>query len=466
MQISTFSDAHEFISFLKSKVEHESPAEMTIENSWQKLINERDEPMKPSQIAAADVSMLTAEPVTVEAEPVDISMNSDPSSVIFDDIDFDELPFPSQITWTWTQEPDIAPADVIEKENVEDEQICDEFEFELDWALTQRVKTSQEQDEQPKEEFIGFTTGTGRALPPPSEEAMKRAQQLIEEPLSVNEQAKEEITFGFTTGKGKSLPPPSKEALERAKQLIEDTPPPQPPESFGFTTGKGKAMPPPSEAAMKRAQSLINEVEEPHSTAFSTGFSTGKGRVLPPPSEEAMKRAKSLIESADAGIENQSFSVGFSTGKGRTLPPPSKEALLKAQQLTSSSIDSLPAASFGFSSGNGRLLPPPSKEALERANRLIQSEEKENIPAPIVSIKPTPKPIISNHRSSLSTAFRRPRQQIVKPVPATSSSSSIILRTKPTSLFDLTFSQPRQKLAQYFSLPTRHSPTIYAQFNM
>lgn len=461
MQISTFSDAHEFISYLKSKVEHESSTEMTIENSWQKLINERDELMKPSQIAAADVSMLTAEPL-IEAEPVDISMNSDPSSVIFDDIDFDELPFPSQITWTWTQEPEIAPADVIEKGTVEEEHICDEFEFELDWALTQRIKASQEQDEQPKEQFIGFTTGTGRALPPPSEEAMKRAQQLTEEPL---DRTKEEITFGFTTGKGKSLPPPSKEALERAKQLIEDTPSP-PPESFGFTTGNGKAMPPPSEAAMKRAQSLINDTEKPQPNSFSVGFSTGKGRILPPPSNEAMKRAKSLIESAETELENPSFSAGFSTGKGRILPPPSKEALLKAQQLTSSLIDDPlpPAVSLGFSSGNGRLLPPPSKEALERANRLIQSKDKENIPAPIVSIKPTPKPIIPNNRSSLSTAFRRPRQQQLKP--PSKSSSSIIPKVKPTSLFDLKSSQPRQKLAQYFSLPTRHSPIIYAQFNM
>lgn len=109
--------------------------------------------------------------------------------------------------------------------------------------------------------FPMFTTGKGKAMPPPSEEALKRAKTLIDtvgtdgtdridridgtvdivNPISNSKSNKTNSSapVGFSTGRGKALPPPSEEAIARANKLIE-----APKKDPGLSTGAKKPLVP------------------------------------------------------------------------------------------------------------------------------------------------------------------------------------------------------------------------------
>jgi hypothetical protein len=175
--------------------------------------------------------------------------------------------------------------------------------------------------EESKPVIVGFTTGRGVSLPPPSRDAIKRACSLIDDDVDdsnelfakMNSEATRDdvndsipsIMPMFAKANGKSIPPPSEESLKRAKCIIEEPEAieDQFPKVVGFTTGKGKALPPPSEESIKRANALIscaNSVDssnvENEKIPENVGFSTGKGRAIALPSAEALERAKNAID--------------------------------------------------------------------------------------------------------------------------------------------------------------------------
>ncbi|KAL2913704.1 hypothetical protein HK105_206720 [Polyrhizophydium stewartii] len=85
--------------------------------------------------------------------------------------------------------------------------------------------------------FVGFTTAGGRSLPPPSEEARKRSEALMAQaereantaPMPMSETTASDarpadaatFSVGFTTGSGKKLAPPSKQAIRRSARILE-----------------------------------------------------------------------------------------------------------------------------------------------------------------------------------------------------------------------------------------------------
>ncbi len=435
-------------------------------------------------IAFLEEDLMLSEP-EAPSTAMDVSMNmADVTMLTVMDADFDDLPFPSQIPVTDGEAEvevdefdDFEEADLIEHDLMDEE--CDElFEFELDMTLTQLPITAIEQVDslddfsaQQAPQFTSFTTGKGRALPPPSEESIKRAKRLVEEEVEEKSIIEEvPIVVGFSTGKGRALPPPSKEALERAQAVIgsEDKNPTVSTSSFGgFSTGKGKSLPPPSREALEKAQSLMGADEK--SITPTTGFSSGKGKALLPPSKEVLERAQTHIgnenDTVPSSATNSAASFGgFSTGKGKAMPPPSKEALERAQGIISSrafneeppiTTNQMPS----FSIGKGKVMPPPSKEALQRAQSLVNSsnETNENLP---------PKqPTAIAFQSSVPPkrrAWKQPRQILTK------APTEVNKKLPPVSLFELKSTQTRLKLAKYFtpSPSPAHSSEVYSQFGM
>ena len=363
--------------------------------------------------------------------------------------------------------------------------------FDFDLPSSQFPAT---QVEEPPNFALGFKTGKGNLLPPPSTAAMKRALSLIEldntegkgiialkvtekvkrsrsfvegeEDLSMNEKSQTDgmlavpVFPSFSTAKGKILPPPSKEAMDRALGLIggeieENTEL----RSIVFSTGRGKLIPPPSKAALERARTLIDNVDYistennisdrgkvfPSSskegaldTPIHVGFSTGKGKALPSPSKEALEHARFIID--DPIAEN----VGF------RIPPPSKAELDRAKSQENFSSNPNIPVSIGFSTGKGRALPPPSDEAMLKAFNLVTSSDNPNTANTKLVSKSLPPVVraqsaikhnnpLANARPlkvfSLSTAWKRPRKPVLSTTKPKSTNSTI--KVEPVKLFDL-----------------------------
>ena len=386
--------------------------------------------------------------------------------------------------------------DLIES-NVTDD--CDLYNLDLDIPMSQFPNTqmmsrsylSDELNETTQKtenvHFVGFSTGRGKQLPPPSDESLKKALQIIESVDEASQPDESHQPFqtivkppsfgGFSTGKGTILPPPSKEAMKRARSLMDlddlDETGDESPILPVFKTGRGKSLPPPSEEAIKRAHSLIEEEKENRFEVpdlAPIGFATAKGKILPLPSKAALDKAKNLI-GADEFASTESLEVHFSTGRGTKVPRPSEEALKLAADLVKSVNfpAEQPGDFVGFSTGKGKTMPSPSEEALKRAKQLVEtdafSDVIETSNQPIVtktkqsSVAPLPKKPFS-----LSTAWKRTRRpaQSHKPPPAK-------IKTEPVKLFDLSaLGQQRYNLKEFFQQTPNLciSPSEYKFFEM
>ena len=309
-------------------------------------------------------------------------------------------------------------------------------------SITRGVNDSESDKIVNSNTFIGFKTGKGVILPPPSNEALKRARSLVElDELKANDENFDDV---------------NNEVIEESKSVEAPSPFPM------FTTGHGKVLLPPSEEAMKRAKSFL-EIEQGNSdmnlnkkstvAAPFPAFSTGRGKILPPPSDEAIKRAAALmndnenINTTNSYGTDNNFTASFSTGRGKILEPPSENAMKRAISLIGS-IDNLSEhlnetnsntnngngnnIITAFSTGRGKIIPAPSDEALKHARTVFNTDCKAPMkvkvnsafkpPSNIQSIVPKP--------FSFSTVWKRPR----KPIPK---SSTITPKSEPISLFDL-----------------------------
>ncbi|WVQ77705.1 hypothetical protein IAR50_007395 [Cryptococcus sp. DSM 104548] len=295
----------------------------------------------------------------------------------------------------------------------------------------------------------GFQTAGGKAVPPPSSASRQRALKMFDEIASqadpllsaqppMSPSAEPALQVGFTTGRGKAVPPPSAAAQQRAIRLFDEIsaeasvilPVPQvelqesekrhmspaatderslgmtaeagtstgpassePPPSdlfVGFETGSGKAVPPPSAAACQRASKLFEDIEKssdllgsappsPPLPDLQVGFKTGRGLAVPEPGAAAKQKAYKLFEDlgspppplAETRVEPAS---GFKTGRGEAVVEPSAAARQKALSMFEDMADSTdpprltpespappafqsPAPQPGFRLGSGRLPP-------------------------------------------------------------------------------------------------------------
>ncbi|CAO3637563.1 unnamed protein product [Mucor hiemalis] len=169
------------------------------------------------------------------------------------------------------------------------------------------------------------------------------------------------VFTGFTTGKGKPLPPPSEEAKLKTAQIFEgldeglDKAPPM---MLGFSTAGGRKLQPVSEEARKKAQALFDDIKIPELSSNESsknekkapklsGFATASGNLLKPPSKDAIESASSLF-GVDAKTNNKRTVTGdlkydkainqfggFTTGNSKKSFDISSQARRKAVSIVS-----------------------------------------------------------------------------------------------------------------------------------
>lgn len=248
-----------------------------------------------------------------------------------------------------------------------------------------RQPSQQEPDEPPADfESLGFTTGGGQAVKPPSEAALARAQQFLASSQPVNDGfipssqlSQSEIllkkpdfaNLGFQTGGGKTVSAPSEQSLLRAQQLFaptssqaEDLAAPQhsPPvysrslANLGFTTAGGKAVSEPSSASRRKAEQLFAPTsspgfdlpaDSPPQHDFSTMFKTAGGGNVQAPSTQARERAERILASPPHEADESMIDSPITNRISRPLPSAPSQSQSKrhplAQVQNASSPDAL-----------------------------------------------------------------------------------------------------------------------------
>lgn len=177
---------------------------------------------------------------------------------------------------------------------------------------------------------IGFTTGLGKSMNPPSEASVSRIRELFEESSSArhlsNEGRDTSIPAGFTTGAGLSLKPPSAPSVRRVSELFKEpksTPLKMPAggsnvaseslDAIGFTTGTGKNLSLPSESSVKRIRAMFDGHESDSINA--EGSNVGRVSSTSTPSsflrtsvnQNTFKTPISVKESSKTGLRSETL---------------------------------------------------------------------------------------------------------------------------------------------------------------
>lgn len=173
---------------------------------------------------------------------------------------------------------------------------------------------------------VGFTTGSGNSLPPPSKKAILAARTLLGD---IDDHVVDLPTTSAQIGRSNSinsnenLPP-----FENSSMTKDDTHEVNSVTKFGgFSLASGKTLKPVSELAMQAAKMMFNDIDttEPNiitnvekipfqvennsdklqnNIPISVGFGTASGKKLKPVSNDALKRAQQLLDSVEASIDN------------------------------------------------------------------------------------------------------------------------------------------------------------------
>ncbi|WVQ95823.1 hypothetical protein IAU59_002922 [Kwoniella sp. CBS 9459] len=237
-------------------------------------------------------------------------------------------------------------------------------------SLDDRERSKKPRLSDPSEimpDIVGFTTGRGIAVPPPSMAALSKAARIFQD---IDMQSEEDLN-----------PIMSANAEAGPSRLLQASP------QAGFTLASGKPAPKPSEASMARARKLmdgagegIGDEEEDHgeyedglypssvaqaiplSDPPFTGFQLASGKQAPRPSAASLAKARQLMEEA-ANEAERSEDLGTYGGED-PFPP-----------LDSGSpVPQLPPPSFGFQLASGKQAPPPSEASLAKARRLFDDD--------------------------------------------------------------------------------------------
>ncbi|KAL1915938.1 uncharacterized protein VTP21DRAFT_6326 [Calcarisporiella thermophila] len=239
--------------------------------------------------------------------------------------------------------------------------------------------------------FNGFETASGKSLPPPSSESLKRARALLEE---VDKENKENEKYMIA------------EPNDNIKSLHNE-----------FINNKG-------------TYNSILEYSDKISGGFG-GFKTASGRTLAKPSEESMKKAHALFEKGEHISDRASERLsgnrcgGFATASGLALPTLSDEALERAKAAYFSE-------DININSGPGQIdfaIPITPKKRLFSENTEITQEIQED------GNQPFSKLVGSSEKGFSSPSFPiRGSTSIVSLTPPPKINATSLLQMHPSSL--------------------------------
>ena len=231
----------------------------------------------------------------------------------------------------------------------------------------------------------GFVSALGRNLKTPSNGAIYRAKQILNEETGKEINVSNAPGNGFITASGSKLKPPSEKSSSMAKKLLHDgvVEDSRPIKSLGFQSAAGGKLQSPSEESLMKISNMFDEVsnvpENVLSDASHKEFVSALGKKLKLPSNEAINRAKQLLDE-ETGRENNISNApvnGFMTASGSKVKPPSGKSLNMAKHLFNDELEMntnlivLGSEIKGFVSGSGKTINVTSKEALKKSKRMF-----------------------------------------------------------------------------------------------
>ncbi|ODN98121.1 hypothetical protein I350_07763 [Cryptococcus amylolentus CBS 6273] len=298
-----------------------------------------------------------------------------------------------------------------------------------------------------------------------------------------------DLFVGFKTGGGKDVPPPSAAALQRASKLFDEiegstdllssTPLPDSPGlQTGFKTGRGFAVPEPSAAAKQKAYKLFEDLDSPSQILDApgpakSGFKTGRGEAVPEPSLAARQKALSMFED----MAPPKLDTGSPVPPAFRSPAPKSGAHLRSGHDISVSLvgdaenvaspTSATPALEPFKKRNTNLQPAtPTRTPLSFKTNTYASTKKP------IQIK-TPASQVQARRIGLgSTPVRKSKRGFVTPFRTTPApSKEVATPSKPKAavsnpVFDLMRPESRLSLKQAFLHPQYYSRNELATMNI
>ncbi|ODO08518.1 hypothetical protein L198_00248 [Cryptococcus wingfieldii CBS 7118] len=294
--------------------------------------------------------------------------------------------------------------------------------------------------------FVGFKTGGGKAVPPPSAAARQRASKLFDE-------------------------------IESSTDLLCSTPLPNSPGlQTGFKTGRGFAVPDPSAAAKQKAYKLFEDLDSPSqlldaSGQAKSGFKMGRREEVPEPSLAArhvLKHTQSLLPKLDTdspvppAFRSPAPKSGTHLRSGHDI----SVSLVGDAENVASPTPATPALE-PFKKRNTNLQPAtPTRTPLSAKTNTYASTKKP------IQIR-TPASQVQARRIGLgSTPARKSKRGFVTPFRATPAPfKEVATPSKPKAVvsnpvFDLMRPESRLSLKQAFLHPQYYSRNELATMNI
>ncbi|WVR08068.1 hypothetical protein IAU60_005114 [Kwoniella sp. DSM 27419] len=221
---------------------------------------------------------------------------------------------------------------------------------------------------------IGFATGSGKKLAPPTKAALAKARKLWTE-----DEAESQAVDGLKPDLGdeRAKKPRLSDPDEYLDQPVHDGLTQDVPLTLGFTTGNGAKVPPPSSSALSKAAKLMGEVDkeveggkvmgidtqpEAGPSRGPSGFTFASGKPAPPPDPATLARVKHLLDD-----DNEAVATGV----------PSTPARPAFQPPTSSAPSSQPPSSSAIQPLHSRNPEPPSTTSLAKGRGLFDDNEND-----------------------------------------------------------------------------------------
>ncbi|KAI8063719.1 uncharacterized protein B0P05DRAFT_237095 [Gilbertella persicaria] len=246
-------------------------------------------------------------------------------------------------------------------------------------------------NEKKTEPFKGFSTASGKALKPPSKEAMQKAIQSLKEDHELPHMPHEQVPTmkGFQTASGKSLKPVSEESKKKALSIFQELEESKPVQPTSFMTASKKPIKEPSIQSKQNAKKLFEDLQE---------FKETKRPLDQPLSAD--NRYESVLKQFGGfkrGYSEESITVS-DQAKRRAVSLFEKDSTVPSDDVSLKSVSTVPEMPVNVS------LKPTPKTPLVKRNKRIPAIQKQNKPfkSPIIrsNIELT-KAAVSNNRNAI-----------------------------------------------------------------
>lgn len=256
--------------------------------------------------------------------------------------------------------------------------------------------------------LVGFKTGAGRRIAPPSSAALAKVRKIFDETESQGEIVQQSLPHGTLGGPG-----PSTVANKRRRTHDEHN------AGLAFTKASRVPVSPPSPESEKHVEDLFSEDQNASPPAFCAPtsppkslFAMAAGSAAPPVNSQSAAAVSRLFDDTRGGERappEPTRQIGFTTASGRKTASPSKAAMARAMAI------------FGEVDEHDDLVKPPSSSIFASRNILPDESPVSAAPRHFPALRSqSPAPFVPPHTArmnDLTTPSRAPLRTTTNLVP-------------------------------------------------